>query len=142
MNRFVWFVMGIFAGIVLAAATGVMVINLLIPWEEVCAVVGPAQRVAETGAKLLTDLQDWLTKAESFLETATPEETAEARTGLSGILDKAGGIASGATRAVADIVTAPLQGLIALSKAVLSEVQAAVDAARDVLSSVDEARCS
>ena len=40
-----------------------------------------------------------------------------------------------------DTVTAPLRVLIDLAQAVLSAVQAAVDAARDVMASVDEARC-
>ena len=142
MNRFVWFALGIFAGIVLAAATGAMVINLLIPWEDICAVVGPAQRVAETGSKLLTDLQDWLTKAESFLAADSPEQAADTRAGLGGILDRAGSIVSDAKESAIDIVTAPLLAVVDLAQGVLSAVQATVDAARDVLASVDETRCN
>ena len=120
-----------------------MIVNLLIPWEDICAVIGPAQRVADTGATLLVSLQDWLAKAESLLATGSSDQvTEQARTGLGGIVDRAEAIVSDVKDSAIDIVTAPLQRLIDLAQGVLSAVQAAVDAARDVVASVDEARCN
>ena len=144
MNRFIWLGLGAVGGFILAAAIGVVVVNLIIPWEDVCAVLGPAQTLAEAGSKLLSQLQDWLTKAESFLTTigSTEEAAGEAKTGLAGLLDKAKEVAGDVTEAAIDIVTLPLEALIALAKVVLGEVQASVDAARNVIASIDAARCS
>lgn len=136
------FGLGILTGIALTAAVVVLIIDMLIPWEEICAIVGAARAVVETGDIFVTQLQDWLAKAESFLSTATPEQTSEARTGLSGLLDKASDIASDVTRTFTDIVTAPLQGLIDLAKVVLNDMQANIDSAQNVLASVDVSRCN
>lgn len=142
MNRFVWLGLGAVGGFVLAGAVGVMVVDLVIPWEDVCAVLGPAQGVAETGSTLLVQLQDWLTRAESLLATmSSAEEAAGTRTGLAGLLDKATGVTGELKAAVVDLVAMPLRALIDLAKVLLGEVQAAVDAARDVIASVDAARC-
>ena len=144
MNRFIWLGLGAVGGFILAAAIGVVVVNLIIPWEDVCAVLGPAQTLAEAGSKLLTQLQDWLTKAESFLTTigSTEEAAGEAKTGLAGLIDKAKEVTGDVAAAAIDIVTLPLEALIALAKVVLGEVQASVDAARNVIASIDAARCS
>ncbi len=143
MRNFLWLAIGVVIGVVGAGATGIVIVNLLIPWEDICAVIGPAQRVADTGATLLVSLQDWLAKAESLLATGSSDQvTEQARTGLGGIVDRAEAIVSDVKDSAIDIVTAPLQRLIDLAQGVLSAVQAAVDAARDVVASVDEARCN
>ena len=128
----------------MAGAAGVMVVNLIIPWEDVCAVLGPAQALAESGSRLLAQLQDWLTDAESFLTTVstTDEEAVEARTGLAGLLDKAKDVTGDVGATLVDILTMPLQALITLAKVVLSSVQDSVDAARNVIASIDAARCN
>ena len=105
-------------------------------------VVSSAQAVLETGDILITQLQDWLAKAESFLTTSTPEQTSEARTGLGGLLDRAGDIVGDATRTFIDIVTAPLRELIDFTESVLSDVQDSVNEARNVLASVDLSPCN
>lgn len=143
VNRLVWLGLGAVGGFVLAAAIGVVVVNVMIPWEDVCAVLGPAQTLAETGSKLLTQLQNWLTNAESFLTTiGSDEEVGEARTGLAGLIDKAKEVTSDVEAAVVDVLTTPLQALIALAQIVLSAVQSSVEAAQNVIASVDAARCS
>ena len=142
MHKFAWLGLGVVGGFVLAGVVGVVAVDLIVPWEEVCAVVGPTQQLAETGSKLLTQLEDWLLRAESFLTTVSPEEEAgETRTGLAGVVDKARQITGGAADAAVDLVTLPLRALIDLAKIMLVEVQAVVDAARNVLASVDAARC-
>ncbi len=143
VNRPLWLGLGAVGGFVLAAAIGVVAVNVMIPWEDVCAVLGPAQTLAETGSRLLTQLQDWLTNAESFLTTiGSDEEVGEARTGLAGLIDKAKEVTSDVEAAVVDILTMPLQALIALAKVVLSAVQSSVEAAQNVMASIDAARCS
>ena len=143
MRNFLWLAIGVVIGVVGAGATGIVIVNLLIPWEDICAVIGPAQRVADTGATLLVSLQDWLAKAESLLATGSSDQvTEQARSGLGGIVDRAEAIVSDVKDSAIDIVTAPLQRLIDLAQGVLSAVQAAVDAARDVVASVDESRCN
>ena len=143
MRNFLWLAIGVVIGVVAAGTTGIVIVNLLIPWEDICAVIGPAQRVADTGATLLVSLQDWLAKAESLLATGSSDQvTEQARSGLGGIVDRAEAIVIDVKDSAIDIVTAPLQRLIDLAQGVLSAVQAAVDAARDVVASVDEARCN
>ena len=141
-GKFVWLGLGIFLGIGIAAAIGVMVVDLLIPWEDICPILGPAQRLAEIGTGLIAELQSWLAKAESLLQTGSSNESSEeARTGLGGILDRAGEIAGDVRDSAVDIVTAPLRALIDLGQEVLRAVQEAVDAARNVIATIDEARC-
>ena len=143
MNRLVWLGLGVVGGLVLASAIGVMVVNVIIPWEDVCAVLGPAQTLAEAGSRLLTQLQGWLTNAESFLTTiGSDEEVGEARTGLAGLIDQAKEVTSDMEAAIADVLTMPLQALIALAKVVLSAVQSSVEAAQNVMASIDAARCN
>ena len=142
MDKFAWLGLGIFLGIGIAAAVGVVVVDLLIPWEDVCVVLGPAQRLAEIGTGLIADLQAWLAKAESLLQAGLSNEASEeARSGLGGLLDRAGEIASDVRDGAVDIVTAPLRALIDLGQDLLSAVHEAVDAARSVAASIEEARC-
>ncbi len=142
MLKLLLFGLGVLVGVALAAAVVAIIIESLIPWEEVCFVVSSAQAVLETGDILITQLQDWLTKAESFLTTSTPEQTTEARTGLGGLLDRAGDIVDDATRTFIDIVTTPLRELIDFTESVLSDVQDSVNEARNVLASVDLSPCN
>ena len=135
------FGLGVIVGIASTAVVVALIINNIIPWEEVCFVVSSAQGVLETGEILISQLQEWLTKAEGFLTTSTPEQTAEARTGLGGLLDRAGDIVGDATRTFVDIVTAPLRELISVTNTVLSDLQASVNEARQVLATVDLSRC-
>ena len=133
--------LGLLTGLVLAAAIGFIAIEVLLPWEDICAVVGPAQKVVETGSALLADLDAWLARAESFLSTSPPEEATEARKGLGGLVDKAAEVAAGAAGVAVDVMTAPLEALIDLAQLLLGAVQAEVDAARDLLASIDQSRC-
>lgn len=139
----VWLGVGLIAGLILAGAMGVVVVQLMIPWEDVCAVLVPAQKLMESGSSLLTQLQDWLTQAEEFLVSmGDGEEVGEAKTGLAGLLDKAKGITGDIRDIVVDVVTLPLQALIDLARVVLNEVEASVDAAQKTISSIDVSRCN
>ena len=115
---------------------------MLIPWEDICPVLGPAQRLAEVGAGLIAELQSWLAKAESLLQTGSSNEASEeARTGLGSLLDRAGEIAGDARDRAVDIVTAPLQSLIDLAQDMLNSIQETVDAALDVTATAEELGC-
>lgn len=141
-GKFVWLGLGIFLGIGIAAAIGVMVVDLLIPWEDICPILGPAQRLAEVGAVLIAELQSWLAKAESLLQTGSSNEASEeARTGLGSLLDRAGEIAGGVQGTAIDIVTAPLQSLIDLAQDMLKSIQETVDTALDVTATAQELGC-
>ena len=143
MQRYVWLGLGVIAGFLVAGVVGVVVVNIAIPWEDVCAVLGPAQTLAESGSSLLAQLQEWLIKAEGFLATmGSAEEVAEAKSGLAGLIDKAKDVVGEIQDALVDIVVAPLQALIVVAKAVLNSVQDAVDAAQRVVASVDASRCN
>lgn len=141
MSNIVWFIIGGSAGLVLAAATGVVAVNLILPWEDICATLPHLQRVAEVGSRLLVDLQAWLTQAQDLLSLRPSASIEEARSGLSGLLDQAAGIGADVAGTALNVVTAPLQALIALTKDVLEAVQAAVDAARDAIAAIAAARC-
>ena len=142
MQRYLWLGLGIVVGFLVAGAVGVVVVNIVIPWEDVCAVLGPAQSLAESGSSLLAQLQEWLTKAEGFLATmGSAEEVAETKSGLAGLIDKAKDVVGDIQNVLVDIVVEPLQALIVLAKAVLASVQDAVDAAQRVIASVDASRC-
>ena len=132
---------GVVVGLIIAIAVGLWVINLIIPWEDVCLVLGPAKTLAETGSALITELQAWLSAAENFLNATPAAESADAPTGLGSLLEKARDVAGGVGEGIVDVLTVPLRVLIDLAQAALSAVKAAVDAARDVISSVDSARC-
>ena len=130
-------------GFAAAGVVGVLVVNIAIPWEDVCAVLGPAQTLSEAGSSLLAQLQEWLAKAESFLATmGSAEDIAETRSGLGGLIDKAKDVVGDIQSALVDIVVAPLELLIVLAKSVLGSVQEAVDAAQRVIASIDASRCN
>lgn len=142
-SRVVWVGAGLLAGLAVAAAVGIVTVNVLIPWEDICAALDPAQALAEVGSRLLVQLQEWLSLAEGLVNNLGPEEREadEAKSGLAGLLEQAKDIAGDAGSGVVDIVAVPLRALIDLAQVVLTSVQAAVDAARDVMASVDAARC-
>ena len=128
---------GVFGGVLLAAAIGVIVVNIILPWEDICAVLGPAQELARVGSDLIDDLRAWLAQAERFLTADAPSDAARPD-GLEGLLDRARDVAD---TVIAPALTAPLRALIDVVDGVLLAVQAAVDAARDVVSAIDSSRC-
>ena len=143
MHRLGWIGLGALIGVILAGGFTIVLIQILIPWEAICATVAPSQKVVELGGALIIELQAWLVKAEEFLSVgASAEQTAEAREGLGGILDKAKDELQGVATATIDLLTAPLRLLIDVAQVLLGSVQEVVDAARDSLDSIDQARCS
>ena len=142
MGKYIWLTLGILLGIGISAAVVAAIIDMLIPWDEICPVLAPAQRLAEAGTGLIAELEAWLAKAESFLQTGESSEVSEeARTGLGGILDRAGDIVGDVRDTAVDIVTAPLRALIDLAQGLLSSIQETVDAALDVIAVVEELGC-
>ena len=134
---------GAVAGLLIAGATGVVVVNLIIPWEDVCAVLGASHVVVEAGSSLISQLIEWLDEADAFLEAAPSAESAPSgtATGLSGLLDQAKSVTSSVQETAVNLVTLPLRALIEIAQAVLLAVQESVDAAQSVIESVDSARC-
>ena len=90
MGRVMWVGAGVVGGFVLAAIVGVVVVNLLIPWEDICAVVPPLQTTIGVGGELLTALSAWLEQAQTWL-ALRPEDPTGDREGLGGLLDAAQG---------------------------------------------------
>ena len=134
--------LGVALGVVLAASVGLVVVDLLVPWEDICLVVGPAQEVAVAGTALLSELDAWLTAAEEFLTVSPPSDGSEARSGLSGLVNRVAQVAGEtAATTAANILTAPFRVLIDVTQAMVAAVQAVVDAANNVLSTIDTARC-
>ena len=134
---------GAVAGLMIAGATGVLVINLLIPWEDVCLALSASHAVVETGSNLISQLIEWLDAAAEFL-VAAPEgeqDTGEAARGLAGLLDQAKSVTNSVQETAINLITMPLRALIDIARAVLSAVQESVDAAKGVIESVDAARC-
>ncbi len=136
------FLVTLVATSLVVGVVGFIAINAMIPWEEICAVVGPAREMAGIGSALLTDLEAWLAQANDLLTMEAPETTTEARTGLGGLIGRATEVAEGAVAGTVNVLTAPLRDLIDHAQTLLAAVREAVDAARAVLESVDEARCS
>lgn len=141
MGKVMWAAAGVVGGFVLAAAVGVVVVNLLIPWEDICAVVPPLQTTLTVGGDLLAALSAWLEQAQAWLALRPGDAPAEAREGVGGLLDAAQGIAGSAATVALDVVSAPLRVVVAVAAQVLDAVQTAVDAARGALESIDMARC-
>ena len=130
-------------GVVLAGGFAFVIIQILIPWEAICATVAPTQEVIRLGSVLIAELQGWLMKAEEFISSGgSPAQGTEVREGLGGLLDRARGEVQTATNVVVDVVTAPLQLLIDAAQVVPEAVQGVVDAARESLDSIDQSRCS
>ena len=143
MHRLGWVGLGAVAGIVIAGGFAIALIQILIPWEAICATVAPSQEVVRLGSALIAELQAWLVKAEEFLSVGSSlGQATEAREGLGGLLDRAKGELQTSTNVVVDVVTAPLQLLIDMAQVVLEAVRGVVDAARDSLDSVDQSRCN
>ena len=112
--------------------------------DDFCAAVEASQAIVDTGLPLVSDLQDWVDAAEGLLDSVdfmgdAPEE---ARSGLSGLLDKVESVAGSAVSGTIDVVTAPLQSLIDMAQVVLVAVQKVITAAQNVISSVGSAACS
>lgn len=139
VNRIGWTALGIVIGLFVAAGLGVIVIQIVIPWEAICATVAPTQELVRVSNALISELQSWLAQAEEFLSAggSTPD-----RQGLGGLIGRAQEVAQPATSAVIDIVTAPLRTLIDAAQAVLASVQSVLDAANSSLASIDQAQCN
>ena len=71
----------------------------------------------------------------------SPAQGTEVREGLGGLLDRAKGEVQTAAEVVVDVVTAPLRLLIDAAQVVLEAVRGVVEAARESLESIDQARC-
>ena len=126
----------------LAIGIVILVIDTLLPWEQVCAVLPPAQKVVEIGGPLLTDLQAWLAKAEEFLSTGASEQAAsEVKSNFGGLLDRAEEITGDVVESVISFVTAPLRTLIDLAQNLISNRQSAVAASEDIIASIDATKC-
>ena len=143
MNRLGWTGLGMLIGVILAGGFAIVIIQILIPWEAICATVAPMQEVIRLGSLLIAELQAWLLEAEEFISAGgSPAQGTEAREGLGGLLDRAKGEVQTATSVVVDVVTAPLRLLIDAAQVVLEAVESVVAAARDSLDSIDQSRCS
>ena len=142
MSKLFIFLLGAVAGVGLAIGIGILVIEILIPWEEVCAVLPPALKVVEIGGQLLTDLQAWLVKAEEFLSFGASEQAAsEIRSGFGGLLDRAREITGDAVESVVSFVTAPLRTLIDLAQNLIGGIQSTVAASEEIIASIDATKC-
>ena len=130
-------------GVILAGGFAIVIVQILIPWEAICATVAPSQEVVRLGSLLIAELQAWLLKAEEFIGSGgSPAQGTEVREGLGGLLDRAKGEVQAATNVIVDVVTAPLRLLIDAAQVILDAVQGVVDAARESLDSIDQSRCS
>ena len=143
MYRLGWAGLGMLVGVILAGGFAIVIVQILIPWEAICATVAPSQEVVRLGSLLIAELQAWLLKAEEFIGSGgSPAQGTEVREGLGGLLDRAKGEVQTATNVVVDVVTAPLRLLIDAAQVILDAVQGVVDAARESLDSIDQSRCS
>ena len=142
MGKYLWLTLGVVLGIGISVAVVVAIIDMLIPWDEICPVLAPAQRLAEAGSILIVELEAWLAKAESLLQSGESSEASEeTRTGLGGILDSAGDIIGDVRDTTVDIVTAPLRALVDLAQDTLNSIQESVDAALYVVATAEELGC-
>ena len=142
MSKLIIFLLGAVAGVGLAIGIGILVIEILIPWEEVCAVLPPALKVVEIGGQLLTDLQAWLVKAEEFLSFGASEQAkSEVKSDFGGLLDRAKEITGDAVESVVSLVTAPLRTLIDLAQSLISNIQSTVAASEEIIASIDATKC-
>ena len=143
MYRLGWAGVGMLVGVILAGGFAIVIVQILIPWEAICATVAPSQEVVRLGSLLIAELQAWLLKAEEFIGSGgSPAQGTEVREGLGGLLDRAKGEVQAATNVIVDVVTAPLRLLIDAAQVILDAVQGVVDAARESLDSIDQSRCS
>ena len=136
------FGLGGVAALVLIGGIAVYVINIIIPWEAICATLGPMQTLSTQASALLGELRTWLGGAEALLASAsTADVPDEMSSGLGGLIDRAADIASDASSSVLNVVTAPLRGLIAAAEGVVAAVQAVLDSVTDAIASIDASRC-
>ena len=143
MYRLGWAGLGMLVGVILAGGFAIVIVQILIPWEAICATVAPSQEVVRLGSLLIAELQAWLLKVEEFIGSGgSPAQGTEVREGLGGLLDRAKGEVQAATNVIVDVVTAPLRLLIDAAQVILDAVQGVVDAARESLDSIDQSRCS
>ena len=133
--------LGALLGAVAIGGVGFYVVQLMIPWEAICATVAPSQRIVETGGALIADMRAWLDAAEAALSTGDPAEAEQAKSGLGGLLDRAKEQAVETGGSLLDVATAPLRALIDLAQVVLAAVSEAVDAATAALDAIDSTRC-
>ena len=142
MGKLFIFLLGAVAGVGLAIGIGILVIEILLPWEEVCAVLPAALKVVEIGGQLLTDLQAWLVKVEEFLHIGASEQAAsEVKSGFDGLLDRAKEITGDAVESAISSATAPLRALIDLAQSLISSIQSTVAASEDIIASIDATKC-
>lgn len=133
--------LGALLGAVATGGVGFYVVQLMIPWEAICATVAPSQRIVEMGGALITDLRAWLDAAEAALSSGDPSEAEQAKSGLGGLLDRAKEEAVETGGTLLSVATAPLRAVIDLAQAVLAAVSEAVDAAAAALDAIDSTRC-
>ena len=142
MHRFGWMGLGALGGVVLAGGFAVYIINILIPWEAICATVAPSQELVRIGGSLIMELEAWLASAQAFLAAGEPEAQAqEVRQGLGGALDRAQSQLQAGASVVVNATIEPLRLLIEAAQLVLREIRAVVEAAQTSLDSIDQARC-
>ena len=142
MHRIGWIGLGALIGAVAIGGIAIVIVQIIIPWDVICATVAPSLRMIETGGALIAELRSWLDAAEAALSAGPSEEqTAQAREGLGGLLDRAREGALDAASAAANVAAAPLRGLIDIAQALLAVAQDAVDAARESLDAIDRTQC-
>ena len=141
MHRFGWMGLGALIGAVAIGGVAIVIVQIIIPWDVICATIAPTQRLVEAGGALIAELRSWLDAAEAALSAgATEEQTTQAREGLGGLIDRARDQALDVASSAANVVAAPLRALIDIAQALLAVAQEAVDAALESLASI-EGRC-
>ena len=142
MHRIGWIGLGALIGAIAVGGFAVIIVQIIIPWDVICATVAPSLRVIETGGTLIAELRSWLDAAEAALSAGPSEDqTTQAREGLGGLLDRAREGALDAASGAVDIAAAPLRALIDIAQALLTVAQDAVDAARESLDAIDRTKC-
>ena len=141
MYRLGWVGLGALIGAVAIGGVAVIIVQIIIPWDAICATVAPAQRVVDTGGALIAELRAWLAAADAALAADSTEQTATAREGLGGLLDRARDTATATAGAAVDVMTAPIRVLVSLAFVVVSAVEEAVESARASLAAIDQTQC-
>lgn len=141
-SRVGWIGLGALIGAVAVGGVAVIIVQIIIPWDAICATVAPAQRVVETGGALIAELRAWLDAAEAALSAGgSPDQTATAREGLGGLLDRARDTAATTTGAAVDVMIAPIRALVSLAVSVLGAIEETVESARASLEAIDQTQC-
>ena len=142
MHRVGWIGLGALIGAIAVGGVAIVIVQIIFPWDVICATVAPTLVLIESGSALIAELRSWLDAAEEALTMGGSEEqTSQAREGLEGLLDKAKEEAMDVASVAVNVATAPLRTLIDIAQAVLIVAQEAVDAARESLASIDRTRC-